>query len=326
MDDEQKPKRSPAWKWASRIIIVVGVAWIAYLLTRDLEALQTSFRIASIGWLIFTFAAGVAALLFIVPIFQTLLGAHSGLTIRYTYAARMLFVAQILRHLPGRIWGIMYLVAETRHTIPSPAVLRANFEVMMYAMYFNLTIAACLFIGALAGGPYAMAAALLLVAGLATAIRFDWLGQFTAFAVRQIPRLMAKLGDAAPEHRPMPWSTVVRIIGFNTLSWTCYLAIWWSFTRIFPALGDVNIWLLCASYSAAWVIGYITMITPAGLGVREAGFFALAGSLMSLPNLAFLAVFVRIWQLITEILVFLMFAFVKPAVATDNTAATANPG
>ena len=84
-------------------------------------------------------------------------------------------------------------------------------------------------------------------------------------------------------------------------------------TTQIPVLRDVNIWLLCASYSLAWVIGYLTMITPGGLGVREAGFFALAAPLMSLPELTFLAVFLRLWQILVETLMFLAFAFVRPS-------------
>jgi uncharacterized membrane protein YbhN (UPF0104 family) len=60
------------------------------------------------------------------------------------------------------------------------------------------------------------------------------------------------------------------------------------------------------------------MITPGGLGVREAGFFALASPLMSLPELTFLAVFIRLWQILVESLMFLAFAFVKPEPGTSN--------
>ena len=133
------------------------------------------------------------------------------------------------------------------------------------------------------------------------------------------------LVDALPSQQTVPWPIVIRVVLGIVLSWACYLAIWWSFRLIFPVLEGINIWLLCASYAAAWFVGYISMITPAGLGVREASFFALAGTLTTLPNLAFLAVFVRIWQILTELCVFVMFAFVKPAVSADNSAATTEP-
>ena len=94
---------------------------------------------------------------------------------------------------------------------------------------------------------------------------------------------------------------------------------------MFDVLGDVNVWLLCASYMLAWVVGYLAMITPGGLGVREAGFFALASPLMSLPELTFLAVFIRLWQILVESLMFLAFAFVKPAagLSDDRSASSA---
>ena len=161
---------------------------------------------------------------------------------------------------------------------------------------------------------------------LAPAIRFDWPGRIAGVLIRAIPGRAAGLTDSMFLQQPLPWRAVTNIIVFNCLSWACYLAIWWAFTRIFPALENVNIWLLCASYSAAWFIGYVTIITPAGLGVREAGFFALASTLTTLPNLAFLAVFIRLWQLLTEILVFLMFAFVKPKIVADNSAVKVESG
>lgn len=324
--DVQNPQRSPLWRWTSRAIIAVGIIWVLVLLARDLDSLRASFQVASGPWLVFTIFAGVAALLFNIPVFQTLLGTYGKLNIRYSYAARMLFVAQMLRHLPGRIWGIVYLVAETRPSIPAAAMVRANFDVMIYAMYFTLLIAASLSLGALIGLQYGIACGVTALVCLVPAIRLDWLGRIAGAVVRLLPGRAAGLADAMLLEQPLPWPAVLRIIAFNCLSWTCYLTIWWAFTRVFPALEDVNIWLLCASYSAAWFIGYVTMITPAGLGVREAGFFALASSVTTLPNLAFLAVFVRLWQLLTEILVFLMFAFVKPTIVADNGAATVESG
>ena len=102
----RKSRGGPSlWKWTSRAIIFVGVIWVVVLLSRDFETLRAGFQVASVAWLVFTVFAGVAALLLSIPVFRTILSAYSKLEIRYAYAARMLFVAQMLRHLPGRIWG-----------------------------------------------------------------------------------------------------------------------------------------------------------------------------------------------------------------------------
>jgi uncharacterized membrane protein YbhN (UPF0104 family) len=287
----------------------MGVAWVIVLLARDFGAVRTDFQIASYAWLLATVLIGVVALLLLVPVFQSLLVVHSDQRIRYVQAARMLFVAQILRHLPGRIWGIVYLVAETRREIPSAAMVRANLDTMFYAVFFILLVAASLLIGVYSGVPLAVACYAVGSVLLGVSIRFDILGHCIATLTRLIPRLAEKLEQQLPAQRKIPWSVAVRIVACTGLSWVCYLSVWAVFPWIFPILQDVNIWLLCASYSAAWFIGYVSMITPSGLGVREASFFAFASALTTMPNLAFLAVFVRVWQLAAEVIVFLMFAF-----------------
>lgn len=260
------------------------------------------------------------ALLLTVPVFQLLLRSHSDIPIRYAYAARLLFVAQVLRHLPGRVWGVMYLIAETRRTIPTSAMVRANIDVMLYSLSFNMLVAILLYLSVTSGLICASATGILALLLFAMAVHLDWIGRIARTISRFLPERASKILAGLITHRPVPWNVVSKIVVCYILSWVCYLSIWWALTKIFVVLEDVNIWLLCAAYSVAWVLGYIAMITPAGLGVREAGFFAMAAPLMSLPNLTFLAVFVRVWQLITELLMFFMFAFAKHGRATDNTA------
>lgn len=305
-------QRRPLWRWVSRIVLTGGLAWVVVLLARDFRELRSDFQIASIESLLLTIVLGVVALLLIVPVFQSLLHVHSNLHIRYRHAARMLFVAQILRHIPGRIWGIAYLVAETRSDIPSTAMVRANLDTMLYAIYFSALVAVSLVGGVAWGAPLALALFLVGSILLAVAVRFDWFGHVLVAVAKVVPGRVQSLAGRLLLERRMPWSSAIMIVVCVALSWVCYLTVWWMFPRIFPVLEDVNIWLLCASYAAAWFIGYVSMITPSGLGVREASFFAFAGTLTSLPNLAFLAVFVRGWQLIAEITVFVVFALIGP--------------
>lgn len=311
-------RRSGVWKWVSRLILVFGVAWVIVLLARDFGTVRTEFHVASYAWLLVTVAVGIVALLLLVPVFQSLLVVHSGQRIGYVQAARMLFVAQILRHLPGRIWGIAYLVAETRAEIPSAAMVRANLDTMFYAVFFILLVAASLVIGVYAGVPLAAACYALGSVLLGVSIRFDVLGHVIGTLARLVPRLARKLEQQLPAQRKIPWWVAAKIVACTGLSWVCYLSVWAVFPWIFPVLEEVNIWLLCASYSAAWFVGYVSMITPSGLGVREASFFAFASTLTTLPNLAFLAVFVRVWQLAAEIIVFLMFVFFGPRPSPED--------
>ena len=315
-------RRSSAWAWLSRVIVGAGVVWVVIVFARDFATLRNDFRIESFGWLGFTFVVGILALLLTVPIFQLLLGSHSGSRIRYTDVARLFFAAQVLRHLPGRVWGVIYLIAETRPSIPASAMVRANIDFMFFSLSFNVLVAILLYAGVTGGLVVAGAIGVPVVVLLAAAAHYDWIGRVVRSLSKLLPQRGSKYSAGLAAHRPLPWNRVIKIIVCYTLSWGCYLLFWWALTGVFAVLGDVNIWLVCAAYSVAWVLGYLAMITPAGLGVREAGFFAMAAPLMSLPNLTVLAIFIRVWQVVTELLVFSIFALIKPRGATDSTLAT----
>jgi uncharacterized membrane protein YbhN (UPF0104 family) len=316
---------SRAWHWLSKIIILAGILWVLFIFAREFSSLRGNFRIANGWWLAYSIIAGVVALLLTLPIFRLLLTFYGGGPISYAYCGRLLFVAQILRHLPGRIVGVLYLIKETRSRIPPVAMIRANLDLMLYSMTFNLLIAGMLVLAELVSGLSALLFSVASLLILLLAIKHDWIGMVLRKAVRIVPAKAAQYADALTPHEPLPWRTAIMIIFFYVLIWCVYLSIWWALPKIFPGLADVNIWLLCASYSSAWVLGYLAMITPSGLGVREAGFIAMSATLTSLATLTFLAVFLRLWQIVVELLVFFAFVFVRPDTATDKITADRKP-
>jgi len=304
--------------WASRIILAAGIIWVAAVFSREFAGLKESFVVDSVSWLAYTIVAGCMALLLSVPVFRTLLAAYSRLPIALGHAARMLFVAQILRHLPGRFWGVMYLVNETHTKIPAASMVRANVDFMLYSMSFNVLVAAVLFLTVTTGPGVAVICGVTGIVAMSVALRHNWIGSIAGVVAKFMPARMQPFTSAVATQAQLSWPAIVGISVAFVLVWGCYLSIWWALTQVFGILGDVNIWLLCASYSLAWVIGYLAMITPGGLGVREAGFFALASPLMSLPELTFLAVFIRLWQILVESLMFVAFAFVKPETGASD--------
>lgn len=304
--------------WASRIILGAGIIWVAVVFSREFAGLKESFVVDSVSWLAFTVVAGCAALLATVPVFRALLAVYAGQPIALIQAARMLFVAQILRHLPGRFWGVMYLVNETHTKIAAASMVRANVDFMLYSTSFNVLVAAVLFLAVTTGAGVAALCGIAGIVAMGLALKHNWIGALAGILAKIIPARMQPFTSAVATQPQLSWATVVGVSGAFVFIWCCYLSIWWALTQVFGILDDVNIWLLCASYSLAWVFGYLAMITPGGLGVREAGFFALAAPLMSLPELTFLAVFIRLWQILVEFLMFLAFAFVKPEHGTGN--------
>lgn len=74
-----------------------------------------------------------------------------------------------------------------------------------------------------------------------------------------------------------------------------------------------DFWMVMGSWSLAWAVGFIFFTNPAGLGIREAVFTGvmyvymhdLAGSPVASPELilAFMAVIMRVWTILGELLI-----------------------
>ena len=164
------------WNSLSKLIMLAGVAWVVFIFTRELPNLRSDFKVQSGFWFAYIFVAGVAALLLTVPILRSLLRFYSAKPITYVYAGRLMFVAQMLRHLPGRVWGMVYLVKENRSRIPPVAMIRANLDVMFYSMTFNLLVAGMLVLAELVSGLIATLFTTISLLVVVLAIRQDWIG------------------------------------------------------------------------------------------------------------------------------------------------------
>jgi hypothetical protein len=310
-DGDALRSRSKLRFFLSTLIVGLGIVWVVFIAAKELPELSSTARVANWTLLALSLIIGVGAQFVIAAIFRILVGQHNQTSISFIYAARLTFVAQILRHIPGRIWGVVYLVSVARGHIATAAMIRANIDLMLLSLAFSLLVAAALTIDSFYG-PWAATGFFscgLLIA--VTAIRSDVIQRTMTLATSVIPRLREKLMKAVASHHRLSWRGALQIAVAFVVVWVLYLAVWWMLPIIFPVLGHADIWLLCAAYLAAWVIGYLAMVTPGGLGVREAGFIAFSSPLESLATLTFLALFIRIWQIVVEMVVFLMFAMLK---------------
>ena len=59
--------------------------------------------------------------------------------------------------------------------------------------------------------------------------------------------------------------------------------------------------VLTACFALAWVIGFLSFLTPGGLGVREGLLSLLLSSYMPAPQATLIALICRVWMLSAEI-------------------------
>jgi len=102
-------------------------------------------------------------------------------------------------------------------------------------------------------------------------------------------------------------------VGYPTMTgiWAIYVAGWLSLAAgvaVFVAgvidLPTGSLPFIGSSYALAWLVGILTMIAPAGMGVREAALGLLLAQVVGSGTGFTLAVAIRLWLLVVEILWF----------------------
>jgi uncharacterized membrane protein YbhN (UPF0104 family) len=209
-------------------------------------------------------------------------------------AARIWFLSNLGKYVPGNIWSLTAMGVMARKRGLS-AIAAAGSSVVMQTVSLATGTAIVMVTGAkLLGQPVLVGAAvLLLLAILLSAPRFlpplvSWVANFVG---REI----------APPSVPAAsiWTAAVA----SALSWLFYGVAFQLFVRglLGAAPGEMSSYI--AVYTAAYILGFISPIAPAGLGVRE---FTLAAFMTQLglaneADAALVAIAARLWLTIVEL-------------------------
>ncbi len=253
----------------------VAMCWVGVLLWGTVPELarglsQVNLKLLLLGFVLVAFATGMVFEAFR-PIVR--ISGISGLS--STQLGHLYFTAQLLRHLPGRVWGIGYQIAGGRFAGSVGSWLSANVLHMSLAIYFALLIAVSiisyskgLWLSVLTGS-----AGLLLFIAVLRIFRSRW---FLSQATNRGGRLAAIFGmviDCARRAGRRDLSHAVMAIG---ASWIGMYTAWAFFASAYPDLDAIDGLRLLALYMIAWFAGYASIVTPGGLGVREVVFVSLA--------------------------------------------------
>jgi hypothetical protein len=286
------------WKLVSIFLMAAGIGWVAYLLASTVDELSR-FVPDSIGWLMvatFLVALSIAMMIIIFGLFL-----NSGADRGYPPAiiARLHVAGQLLRYLPGRLWGLAFQISTSREIIPAARLARANLDYMIFSVIGSLSIGFVL-LAHQGLWPWWPAAAVVAGGGLILG------GMFLGAA----NRILLRLGRCLParaqrmcELLAMGSPTLARLGAIAAVfiaSWVVYLAGWSMLGHVFQAFVRIDFIALCAYYTLASGIGILSLLTPAGLGVREAAFVILAAGSADRETVAFFAAFGRIWLMFIE--------------------------
>jgi hypothetical protein len=292
-------RKALRWKLFSIFLMAAGIGWVVYLLASTVDELSR-FAPDSIGWLMsasFLVALSIGMMAIIFGLFL-----NAGADRRYPPAliARLHLAGQLLRYLPGRLWGLAFQISTSRETISAVRLARANLDFMVFSVIGSLSIG---FVLLSYQGLWPWWTAATAVAGGGLVLSGMFLGAANWILLRLGRCLPTRAQRMYELHAmgPPPLARLGAIAAVFIASWVVYLAGWSLLGHVFQSLAQVDFIALCAYYTLASGIGIVSLLTPAGLGVREAAFVILAAGSADRETVAFFAAFGRIWLMMIEL-------------------------
>lgn len=266
------------WKmWLSRAVVVASLVWIAFLLKDAWREISSDLWRLDKSWIAAGLAVGLAATWAGFCVFAQIFEGMSPLRMRSPQLGHLYFTSQLLKHLPGRFFGVAYQIASSSKQVTAVTWISANSVHMTLTMY-----TACLSSAMVLIFPHSIVGAVLVLALGASLYyafwRDRWARALERVASRHDNKLARGLAGVARTVQGFNGCTKTRILCIMLLSWALYFAAWAAYGSAHPDLDATSGLRLCALYNVAWIAGYLSLVTPSGAGVRELVFVAIASS------------------------------------------------
>jgi uncharacterized membrane protein YbhN (UPF0104 family) len=256
------------------------------------------------GSLLLSCAIVLATYAMLVQVWRALM-AGAGSRLSFWRAAEIWSISNLWRYVPGKVWsiGAMSVMAH-RAQVPAEAAASASILGVVLNIMTGIALSMLLawrWLGAYSAGAQS-AAVLLLIVGILSLLALP-------YALPRLSALAAKaLGRDVALQPPPQWALALAVAG-NILSWALYGLAFSIFAHGMLGVSAGATWQYIAVFTASYVIGYIILIAPGGLGPREVAMYQLltSMSLATPKEAALLTVASRIWLTVLEIVPGLLF-------------------
>lgn len=263
--------RAPRARWLTALSVGVGVAVLVggtVLVAARWD--EVSAALVTIGW-----PAAVASLLLTVvgvlatgECWRLWLAALGGRPRAWT-AHRVFYVTQAGKYVPGSLWPVLaQATLAHRYGVPRSAMVGAS---TLFLLLHTVT-------GVLVG-----------VVGVGATVASQWawlvvpvaLIGLVVLAPPVLSRLLGRLAAWRPALTTASpgWAETAATTALMLLAWACYGAATWVLLRPLDP-GAEGLPLAVGGYALAWVVGFLAVAAPAGVGAREAVVVAVLGPLV----------------------------------------------
>lgn len=251
----------PRWRRAARVawLLLVAIVAAAVLADRwsEVTPVLTDLRLVP---LLVSMVAGLGALGLSAGVWRALI-AGLGSPLPVAGATTVFFVTQLGKYLPGGVWPLIAQMELARDYEVPPRVSAAGLALFTWVHLVSGMIVAVLLLPL--GGALPPAAGLLALVG----------------GVLLLPRPLGTLVDRAlawVRRSPLPRRPNVAAM-LRAAGWA--LAMWALFAVHLHALvlsadASIGFWYAMGVFAGGWVVGFVVLFAPAGVGAREAALTA----------------------------------------------------
>ena len=248
------------------------------------------------GWIVLALAMVELTWLYEVGVWRTILNNLSPHHLSYGRAAQAWFISNVIRYIPGNIWqflGMAELAADDG--VPRLTTLTSLVVHQVLVTANGLVLVGSYFAVAGQGELYLRLRPFLLLVPLGLLLLQPRLLE------RILNWLLTRVGRA-PLQITLTWGQIWILLARYSGVWIGEGLGFAALVRAFVPISWSTVPYLVACWGVAYLAGYLSLITPSGLGVREGAMALMLAPVLPAPAVPVVVVAARLWMLLAELL------------------------
>jgi hypothetical protein len=289
------------------LLVLLAFGLMSLLVIRQWHSVLAYHWELQFGWLVLSGLALWAGWFVEIRMWQSALGLLGG-RLDFSTATHIWFSSAIVRYIPGNIWQPLSMAVRCETQQIAPEVTLAS--VLLFHIVHMLAVAA---MAALSLGAWGHLGARFPIPGSPSVW---WAAGLAAPVVLVLgwPHTLLALGNRAltrfgrtplPSH--LSSGGLARLLGICAVSWIFASVGFAAFVYALTRPAGQPFWLLApylaAAYSVAYACGFLSLLTPSGLGVREGVLYLLLVPVLGSGGAVGLALAMRVWEVALEMVV-----------------------
>ena len=207
----------------------------------------------------------------------------------YSRAARIWFVVNLGRYIPGKVWSVTGLVVLAQRAGVEPWAAGASaFALQAVGVGTAVALVAAATPGA--ASPLRLGGAALVALLTIGVLTWD-----------RAARRIARLAGATAQFQPLPLAAVAESAGLSLLSWMTYGVAFWLLALGLGLPGTLPVATAAGVFALGYILGLLALFAPGGVGVREVVIIGLLTPALGAGGAVALSVASRILLTLTEV-------------------------